>query len=387
MHTATFKEIKAGKVTDVYFQRTKEILKKKGIRRRVAVEVTTKSLPEEWSWAVFVGLEECVELLRGLRGVDVWALEEGTLFFPSMPVMVIEGEYTSFGCYETALLGILCQASGVATRAARCKKAAAGRPIVSFGARRMHPAIAPMIERSAFIGGCDGVATVKGAEMAGVAPTGTIPHALVLLTGGAAEAVEAFDDIIDRTVKRIALVDTFSDEKFEALSAAAALGRRLYGIRIDTTPSRRGNLKEILREVRWELDLRGFRQVKIFVSGGIDEKRIEALNEFSDAYGVGTALSNAPTIDFAMDIVSIDDMPVSKKGKLSGVKEVHRCPVCLGTWVTPKGYAPKRRCNHAAPCKKLLRKSIADGTLTKELPHPQTIRKSVLKQLALVSLS
>ena len=386
MHTATLKDIKAGKVTDVYFQRTKDILRKKGIRKKVTVEFTTKGLPDNWPWALFVGLEECVELLKGHKGITVWSLAEGTVFFPSMPVMVIEGEYTEFGCYETALLGVLCQASGIATRACRCKKAAAGRPLVSFGARRMHPAIAPMIERSAFIGGCDGVSTVKGAELVGIAPTGTIPHALVLLTGGAAEAIGAFDEIIDRTVKRIALVDTFSDEKFEALSAAETLGKRLYGIRIDTTPSRRGNLKEILREVRWELDLRGFQDVKIFVSGGIDEKRIEALNEFADAYGVGTTLSNAPTVDFAMDIVSIDGEPIAKKGKLSGVKDVHRCPVCLGTWVTPKGYKPKATCSHKESPQLLLTTILADGALKKAMPPPKKIRKLVLSQADLIGL-
>src|SRR5436190_1151227 len=85
---------------------------------------------------------------------------------------------TSFGVLETALLGLLCQASGVATVAARCKIAAEGRPVFSFGARRMHPAISPMVERSAYIGGCDGVASVKSAEVIGIQPVGTMAHAV-----------------------------------------------------------------------------------------------------------------------------------------------------------------------------------------------------------------
>src|SRR6202007_3467477 len=93
----------------------------------------------------------------------------------------IEGTYVEWAQYETALLGLLCQASGIATKAARCKKAAGERQVISFGAPRMHPALAPMIERNAFIGGCDCVAATKAAELIDADPMGTIPHALVLL--------------------------------------------------------------------------------------------------------------------------------------------------------------------------------------------------------------
>ena len=99
--------------------------------------------------------------------VVVRALPEGTIFRPFEPVLEVEGHYSAFAVLETPLLGVLCQASGVATAAARCRKAAGERPLLSFGARRMHPAISPMIERSAFIGGCDGVAVVKSAELLG----------------------------------------------------------------------------------------------------------------------------------------------------------------------------------------------------------------------------
>src|SRR3990172_7712081 len=126
-HIADPKEIKEGKITDVYFERTLTILKSKGIDKRVRVEFIVKTLPKSsgggWDWAVLAGIEECAELLKGLK-VSVRAMREGTVFHPYEPVMEIEGRYTAFGIYETALLGFICQASGIATQASRCKKLA-----------------------------------------------------------------------------------------------------------------------------------------------------------------------------------------------------------------------------------------------------------------------
>ena len=113
-------------------------------------------------------------LLEGLP-VDVWAMDEGLLFGAVPAVLRIEGIYVEWAKYETALLGLLCQASGIATKAARCKKAAGERQVISFGARRMHPTLAPMIERNAFIGGCDGVAVTKSAELIDADPMARSP--------------------------------------------------------------------------------------------------------------------------------------------------------------------------------------------------------------------
>ncbi len=151
-HTATEEEIKAGEITDVYIARTMEILRAKGIDKEVVAEIRAKDLPKGWGWEVLAGVEECANLLKGLN-VSARSLREGTIFRAGDPVMEVLGNYGSFCVYETAILGFLCQASGVATAAARCRKAAGKRPVISFGARRMHPAISPMIERNAFIGG------------------------------------------------------------------------------------------------------------------------------------------------------------------------------------------------------------------------------------------
>src|SRR3989441_974773 len=237
-HTASEADIKRGEVSDVYFARTVQILIHRGDRKRVKAEVYLKSLPEDWRWGILAGLEEAAALLEGVA-VDVLAMDEGTVFEPYQPVLRIEGTYVEWAQYETALLGLLCQASGIATKAARCKKAAGDRQVISFGARRMHPALAPMIERNAFVGGCDGVAVTKSAELIDADPTGTIPHSLVLMIGDTVEALKAFHDVIDPKVRRVALIDTLQDEKFEAIRVAQALGRDLYAVRLDTPSSRR----------------------------------------------------------------------------------------------------------------------------------------------------
>ncbi|MCH7646397.1 MAG: nicotinate phosphoribosyltransferase, partial [Nitrospinae bacterium] len=326
-HTVDGEAIKAGKVTDVYFARTVEILRAKGIHKRCVAEVALKTRRPEWDFGVIAGQEEVAELLTGVP-VDVRALPEGSFFKPDEPVAVLEGIYTDFAVFETALLGLLCQASGIATEAAHCKLAAGDKMVISFGARRMHPAIAPMIERNAFIGGCDGVSVVASAEMINEEPVGTIPHALILMLDGVAEATLAFHEVIDPTVRRVALVDTFDDEKFESLKVAEALGKDLWAVRLDTPGSRRGNLRQIIEEVRWELDLRGYEHVKIFLSGGISAKDIAEYSDIVDGFGVGTSISSAKVIDFSLDIVEIEGEPIAKRGQWSGRKEIIRCAAC-----------------------------------------------------------
>jgi len=278
------------------------------------------------------------------------------------------------------LLGLICEATGIATVAARTKLAAQGRPVYSFGARRMHPAIAPMIERAAYVGGCDGVAAVKSAELIGVEPIGTMAHAVLLMLGEE-RAWRAFDRVMDPRIPRVALVDTFRDEKFGALAAAEALGPRLAAVRLDTPSSRRGDFAAILREVRWELDERGFSDVKIFVSGGIDEEKILGLNRYADSYGVGTSISNAPVVDFALDIVEVEGEPRAKRGKLSGRKHLWGCPNC-----GERGIAPARsklgscpRCGHKV--KSLLEQQLTRGERKGPVRSAQEVRDHAVRQV------
>lgn len=384
-HVASNEDILQGKVTDVYFTNVVKTLNSLGMNPRVAAEVRASSLPEGWEWAVFAGLEEALQLLRG-REVDVYAMPEGTVFGPEDTVFLLEGPYLEFAVLETALLGFLCQASGVATKAARCRVAAGDRLLLSFGARRMHPAITPMIERNAYIGGCDGVSVVASAELIGERPLGTMSHSLMLCVGDESEAFRAFDAAADEYIRRVALVDTFQDEKFGALTAVEALGDRLFAVRLDTPRSRRGDFLRILREVRWELDLRGYQAVKIFVSGGLDENDIIRYNPYVDAYGVGTSISNAPVVDYSLDIVEVEGKPRAKRGKMSGKKQVYRCSSCRGTVLVPWD-APPPACPCGDKTAPLLIPMLSAGEPLAEAPTPQEIRQRVLRELSGRSLN
>ncbi len=382
-HISKPDDIKEGKITDVYFERTVRILKEKRLDKRVVVEVRARALPSPYQWAILAGLDEALYLLEGLK-VDVWSMPEGSLFYPFEPVLTIEGNYSEFGRYETALLGLICQASGIATRAARCKKSSQEKTVYHFGARRMHPGITSMIDRASFIGGCDGVAVRSSAKELGEEAVGTIPHALILLVGDTVKATQFFDEIIEPKVGRVALIDTLGDEKFEALRVAEALGKNLFAVRIDTPASRRGDIMELLKEVRWELDLQGFKKVKLFVSGGITEEKIGLLNSVADAFGVGTYISNAPVIDFSLDIVEIDSKPLAKKGKRSGKKQLWQCSSCLTRSILP--YKERIvKCSCEGNFTPLTKQVIKEGRIVTDLPSPQEIRKYVLEQLNKIS--
>jgi nicotinate phosphoribosyltransferase len=389
-HIATEDDIRKGRTTDVYFPRTLEVLRAAGRARAPALaEFTTYWLHDGvWEWGIFCGLEECLHLMEG-RKVTLRALPEGTLFRPRtqggvrVPVMTIEGPYEEFCLYETPLLGMICQATAVATKAARVKKAAGDRAVISFGLRRMHPAIAPMIDRAAYLGGCDAVAGVLSAEFLGLEAQGTMPHALVIVMGDPRKAFEAYDRGLAEGIPRIALVDTYFDEKTEAVIAAETIPK-LDGVRLDTPSSRRGNFAEIVREVRWELDVRGHRGVKVYLSGGLNEYNIPGLAEAgADGFGVGTAISNAPTVDFAMDIVEVEGRPAAKRGKFGGRKGVYRCAQDFTYEVGPR--APRcPRCGGAMD--EALETHMEAGKILKAIPKPRAIREYVVEQLARVEL-
>jgi len=315
--------IRDGRATDAYFDRTETALRRAGRNPRVVAEVTADQFPDGEFEAV-AGLKDAVALLAG-RDVDVDAIPEGRLF-DGGPVMRIEGPYLAFARLETSLLGFLSHASGIATAALDCRAAAPDAQVLSFGARHVHPSMAAVVERSALVGGLDGFSHVAAGELIGREASGTMPHALAICFGrGEQEAAwRAFDEGVDESVPRIALCDTYSDEVDEVLRAVETLGDDLDGVRLDTTGSRRGDFRHIVREVQWELDARGHADVDVYVSGGLGPTDLRELRDVVDGFGVGGYVSNAEPVDFALDLVSVDGEPAAKRGKLSGAKDVYR---------------------------------------------------------------
>jgi nicotinate phosphoribosyltransferase len=316
-------DVLSGDTADIYFERTRRILAAERLDPVVTMEIFGREN------AILCGAEESLAYLREIlangKELDpepvVESLHDGDGVAPKEVVMRITARYSAFGLYETALLGIISQGTGWATAARHIVDVAAPIPVIGFGARHVHPSVADQMDYASVIGGCIGVSTPAGARMAGLSPTGTMAHALILIFGDTVRAVEAFDRHVEPEVPRIALVDTFKDEAEESLRVADALGDRLWGVRLDT-PSERGRVTaDLVKEVRLRLDQAGHDHVKIVVSGGLDEERIGYFKEAQapvDSFAVGSAISDASPIDFTGDLKEIDGRAVAKRGRIPG---------------------------------------------------------------------
>ena len=309
----------AGDTSDIYFVRTVEILKKENINPVATMEVFA-SRP-----GILCGMEEVKALLEKALPEDnreVWAVSEGEPFQHKEVVLRIAAPYQSYGAYETSYLGMLAHCSGWATAARECVDAAQGIPIISFGARHVHPSVVGTMDYAAIVGGCVGCSSVSGARLAGIQPSGTMPHALIIIMGDTAEATQIFNKHMPPEVPRVALVDTFRDEPEESIIVAQALGGKLQGVRLDTPGERGGVSADLVKETRARLDLAGFKEVRIFVSGGLDPDRIRYfLSEGApaDFFGVGSYISGARPIDFTADLHEIEGKPIAKRGRIPGI--------------------------------------------------------------------
>jgi nicotinate phosphoribosyltransferase len=380
---ANEREIKEAKTTDIYFLNTKEVLTKNHIDSEVVMEIYARDLPENATWGVLSGVYEVAKLLEGLP-IDVWAFDEGSIFVADgmgalyEPVMTISGRYRDFVEYENPVLGLLSSSSSVSTKASRFRVAAGDRQVVSFGTRRVHPALAPLIERGCYMAGFDGVSNVLGGRLLGVEPSGTMPHALVQVIGDQETAWRLYDETMPKSVKRTALVDTFWDEKTEAIKAFETLGKNLWGVRLDTPASRRGSFRQIIEEVKWELKIRGGGAVKIFVSGRLSEEDVVQLKDIVDGFGVGTAVAYPPSIDFSAKIVEVREKGKThlrgKRGGLGGRKDVHRSKGFKDT-VAFHGSAPPKG------SKQMLKQIIDKGELVVDFQSIDSIRDRVVREL------
>lgn len=309
----------SGETADIYFARTIDILQREALNPVATMEVFASKA------GILCGMEEVKALLSRVLPEDnreVWALAEGETMSKKEVVLRITAPYQSYGLYETAIDGILAHCSGWATAARECVDAAQGIPVISFGVRHVHPSVVGVMDYAAIIGGCAGCSSIAGAKLTGIEPSGTMPHALIIIMGDTVKATIAFDKYMPPEVPRVSLVDTFKDEAEESLLVAQALGERLNAVRLDTPSERGGVTADLVKEVRARLDLAGFKQVKIFVSGGINPERITSFLENGvpvDGFGVGSYISGAKPIDFTADLYEVEGKPIAKRGRIPGI--------------------------------------------------------------------
>ncbi len=308
-----------GETADIYFAHTVEILRKEGLNPVATMEFFPGRS------GLLCGMKEVKALLdkvlpEGNR--EVWALAEGDSIDAREVVLRITAPYQSYGLYETAIDGIMAHCSGWATAARQCVEAAGDIPVISFGVRHVHPQVAGFMDYSAIVGGCVGCSSTTGARLAGINPSGTMPHAMILIFGDTVEATVAFDKYMPLQIPRISLVDTFIDEDEESLRVAKALAEKLESVRLDTPGELGGVTTELVKKVRNRLDNAGFENVKIFVSGGINPERITSfINSGApvDGFGIGSYISGARPIDFTADLHQVDGKPIAKRGRTPGI--------------------------------------------------------------------
>jgi nicotinate phosphoribosyltransferase len=329
-----------------------------GIDERPATfQLFCRDMPEGWRYLLAAGIEEALDHLESLRftsdelaylevtglftpafltrleglrfGAEVRAMREGTVFFPYEPVLEVRGQLLEAQIVETALINLVHLSTLMASRAARCVDAAAGRRLVEFGLRRAHGGEAGLeVARASYLAGFDATSNVLAGKRYGIPLAGTMAHSYIEAFPDERAAFEAYlHSYPDGTTL---LIDTYNTVEGARRAAEIAQGR-LGGVRLDS-----GDLLVLSHEVRRVLDDANLTDVELFASGNLDEHSIAELVDAAapiDAFGVGTRLAaaaGAPSFDLVYKLVEFDGRGVMKlseaKATLPGAKQVWRRP-------------------------------------------------------------
>ncbi|HEX9993033.1 MAG TPA: nicotinate phosphoribosyltransferase [Acidimicrobiales bacterium] len=365
-------------LVDLYELTMADAYRRDGMADRPATfSLFVRSLPPGRGYLVAAGLDDCLAWLEGLSFGDeelaavdrlgvfdagfldwlggvrftgsVRAVPEGTVVFPSEPVLEVDAPLAEGQLAETFLLNQVTLQTVIATKAARCRDAAGGRAVVDFSLRRTHGVDAGMkVAKVAGLVGLDGTSNVAGADRYGVPASGTMAHSFVQAWGDETEAFRAYARAFPDSA--VLLVDTYDTARGVERAIEVALERRrdgggIRGIRLDS-----GDLAALAADARQRLDAAGLEDVRIFASGGLDERslaRLVADGAPIDGFGVGSTLgvsADAPTVDTVYKLVAVDGRPVLKTspGKASWPcpKQVWRAPGWTGDTVAGQDEPP-----------------------------------------------
>jgi len=328
---------------------------------KATFEFTIRRLPANRNYALAAGLPQIVDYLVNLRFAedeiaylrslpqfsnvspaffdylrdfrftgDLFAVPEGTPLFAGEPVLTLRAPVIEAQIPETYLLSAISYQTLIASKAARCVEAAAGRPIAEFGTRRAHTAEAGTLgARAAYLGGCAGTSNTLAGFRYGIPVMGTAAHSWIMSFPCEMDAFRKLQRVLGEST--VQLLDTY--DTLEGARRAAKLGGPLWGVRLDS-----GDFDSLSRQVRAILDEANLRDAKIMVSGDLDEYRIRELVRAGapvDAFGVGTQLAvsaDAPNISAVYKLVEVEICGIKRftakysesKGSLPGAKQVFR---------------------------------------------------------------
>lgn len=349
----------AALLTDLYELTMMQAYFAEGLHEEAVFDLFARKLPGHRSYLVACGLETALDYLEGLHfdaaslayleGLGqfsrafldyladfrftgtVRAVPEGTPVFPDEPLLEVSAPLPQAQLVETFLLNQLHFQTLAASKAARVVEAARDRPVVDFGARRMHGADAALKAARAFhVAGVAATSNVLAGRLYDLPVSGTMAHSYIEAHRNEAEAFAAFADQYPETVL---LVDTY--DTLEGVRRVVELaGRRGDAFRIRAIRLDSGDLEGLSRKARRMLDEAGLEGVGIFASGGLDEYAIAELLDHGapiDGFGVGTHMGvseDAPFIDSAYKLASYAGRPrmklASRKTTLPGPKQVFR---------------------------------------------------------------
>src|SRR5881275_2660383 len=244
----------SGLLTDLYELTMAAGYVQNRFEARATFELFVRQLPHRRNYLVAAGLEQALDFLENVRFSDedvsylralpsfghvhseffdylsqfqftgdVWALPEGTIFFPGEPLLRLTAPIADAQLVETSLLSIVHLQTLIASKAARVTSAAAGRPVVEFGSRRAHGMEAGVFAaRAAFVGGCEGTSNTFAGRRFGIPVYGTQAHSWIMAHEAEAEAFRDFLNVFPE--QSTLLVDTY--DVHEAIEKIIALDKK-----------------------------------------------------------------------------------------------------------------------------------------------------------------
>lgn len=346
-------------LTDLYELNMVASYLRRGMNQAATFSLFVRRLPETRGFLVTAGVESCLDFLEGLRFEerdlhylrdqlgfkpadleafrrlrftgDVWAIPEGSIVFAGEPLVEVTAPLPEAQLIETYLLNQVTFETTIASKAARCVIAAAGRDLVDFSFRRTQGIEAGIdVARLSAMVGFSATSNVEAARRFGLLAAGTMAHSYIEAFASQADAFRAFaQDFPGRATFLVDTYDTIAGVK-DAIVVIQELGLAgRLGIRLDS-----GNLGDLARRARRLLDRAGLPHVRILASGGLDELEIDDLVRAGapiDAFGVGTKMgvsADHPYLDTAYKLVRYAGRPVMKlsRGKVTapGRKQVFR---------------------------------------------------------------
>ena len=326
----------------------------KGFQEKITYfDIFFRRVPDGGGFAIAAGLEQLVEYIKDLhfspedidylRGRnmfdeafldylahfrftgDIWAVPEGTPIFPNEPILTVRAPAIQAQMVETYALLCINHQSLLATKANRVVRAAEGRAVMEFGARRAQGAEGAVNgARAAYIGGVAGTATVLSDQVFGVPALGTMAHSWVQMFDSQYEAFKAYCQFYPQNA--VLLVDTYNTLKSGVPDAIRAfnevlkpMGIKKCGIRLDS-----GDITYLTKEARKMLDAAGWTECTITVSNSLDEYIIRDLllqGAQINAFGVGERLITSrsePVFGGVYKLVAVEqDGQVIPKIKIS----------------------------------------------------------------------